>query len=111
MLPTVKDKTGMITPDSEQGRALGFTSDRFDGWLWEDGKRMWVSFIVSLQEGKGHLSQLFQAIESAGYYIAVPTPFPRMESILKRKGFVPHIEASSMDDPVEVWTKPEAVEV
>lgn len=106
MTPSATNPNGMITPDSEKGRALGFTSERFDGWLWEDSQRMWISFIESLQQGKGHLSELFRAIEAAGYAIAVPTPFPRMEAILRRKGFEPHIEESELGDPVEVWIRP-----
>jgi len=97
---------GMIVPDSEKGRAFGFTSDRFDGYLWESGKRVMTSFIESLQQGQGHLSELFRNIEAAGYYVAVPTPLPRMEAILKRKGFIPHTETSELGDPVEVWMKP-----
>src|SRR5688572_27352688 len=103
--PEPKEAEGMISLDSERGQRLGFTSDRFDGWLWEDGERIWISFIESKQQGKGHLSELFHAIEAAGFYVAVPTPFPRMEAILRREGFEPHHELIQGDD-VEVWYKP-----
>ena len=101
---------GRIDPDSRAGKILGFTSDRFadDSYLWGDGDRMWISFIVSVQQGKGHLSALFSAIEKHGYYIAVPTPFAHMQHILKRKGFEPHCETTSEGDAVEVWYKPRA---
>lgn len=102
------DFQGRIDPDSKAGKILGFTSDKFagDSYLWGDDDRMWISFIVSIQQGKGHLSALFNSIEARGYYIAVPTPFAHMQQILKRKGFVLHYETTSDGDSVEVWHKP-----
>ena len=95
---------GQIKPDSEMGKALGFTSDKFDGWLWKTGDRVMISMIVSRHEGKGHLSALFKAIEERGFQVAVPSPFARMQSILKRKGFAMHLEDSDLGQ-CEVWTK------
>ena len=78
----------MIKPDSEKGKELGFTSDKFseDSYLWEDGKLMFISFIVSKQEHKGNLRALFDAIEAKGYSIVVPTPMDRMIGICERRG-------------------------
>lgn len=95
---------GMIAPDSTAGKQFGFTSDKFEGWLWKTGDRVMISMIVSLQKGKGNLSVLFDSIEGAGFKVAVPTPFADMASILERKGFVPHVEYDD-DVPVEVWSK------
>ncbi len=66
-----------------------------------------ISFIESKQPGQGHLSTLFAAIESYGLKVAVPTPLGQMEKILRRKGFVPHIEHDPQMGPVEVWMKPQ----
>lgn len=101
-------KDGMIKLDSDFAKDIGFTSNLFDGWLWKTGQRITISFIESKIEGKGNLSKLFNNIESLGYKVAVPTPFRRMQSILEKKGFVPHIEeCKEMGDCVEIWEKPE----
>ena len=91
--------------DSAIGRELGFTSDRFDGYLWIHPGEIYVSFIESRQQGEGHLSQLFDACWSRGLTIKVPTPFAHMEAILKRKGFEHTWEQTSMNDACEVWVK------
>ena len=92
---------GMIPLGSPAANELGFTADLFDGYLWRVGQAVYISFIISLLPGKGNLSRLFNAIEAHELQIAVPTPFPHMQAILERKGFVPHY-----DDDCEVWQKP-----
>lgn len=89
-------------------QAIGFTSDKFEGYLWRDGSRILVSFIVSLQSGKGHLSQLFANIEAKGYRVSVPTPLGHMEAILRHKGFQMRVEDFD-GDMVEVWERPQVV--
>jgi hypothetical protein len=84
---------GKIALDSEFGKQLGFTSDKFDGWLWKRGNYIYISFIVSKKEGCGNLSRLFRQIEKAGFGIKVPTPFAKMASIVKKHGFEETAEA------------------
>lgn len=96
---------GQIDPDSAVGKELGFTSDKFEGWLWKTGDQVMISMIISLKEGHGNLSALFKAIEEHGYSIAVPTPFARMKAILKRKGFHPYREMDAELGPCEVWRR------
>jgi len=96
---------GIINIDTPMAKQIGFTGDKFDGYLWKDGKRIIISFIESKQQGEGHLSQLFNNIEKAGFVVAVPTPLGKMQSILKYKGFKPHNEVDSMGDYCEVWEK------
>ena len=79
---------GIIKLDGKRGKRLGFTSDLFDGYLWKQAKRITISFIISLQEGRGHLKTLFDRIESLGYTIAVPTPSNRMRMICEKRGMV-----------------------
>ena len=91
---------------SPLAKALGFTSDKFDGYLWKSGNYIVISFIISLQEEKGNLSNLFNKIESSGYGIKVPTPFARMEAICIAKGFKRTEEwFKEADCSVEVWVK------
>jgi len=79
---------GCIEPDSELGIKLGFTSDKFDGWLWDSGDYITISFIESRDPGKGNLKQLFDNIENMGYGIFVPTPFDRMRKICEKRRMV-----------------------
>lgn len=99
---------GCIKLDSTIAKELGFTSDRFSGWLWKKNQYIIISFIESLHQGEGNLSKLFNKIISKGYGIKVPTPFPKMKAILINKGFKrtespfqpPHIM-----DLCEIWIR------
>ena len=79
----------LIALDSELGKKIGFTSDRFaeGSYLWLVNGYVYISFIVSKEEGKGYLSELFDAILANGWGVKVPTPFPKMELICLKKGF------------------------
>ena len=101
-------KYGIIELDSEAGDVLGFTGDKFmDGsYLWNLGDYIYISHIKSREKRKGYLSALFDSILSKGYGIKVPTPFPVMEAILIKKGFVRTEEwFEQFDEYVEVWVK------
>lgn len=105
LIPNCK---GMIQVDSPEGKEFRFTSDRFnkESYLWKVKDRIYVSFIVSREEGRGYLSALFEEIEKKGYRVAVPTPLRKMREILMRKGFKRYIERSEeFGAPVEVWMK------
>ena len=98
-----------IELDSEWGKKLGFTSDKFSGYLWKREEYVFISFIESLNQGEGNLSALFNKIQELGYGIKVPTPFARMKAIIKKKGFIQTEEPFAPDaeiyDPCEVWVK------
>lgn len=99
---------GCINTDSDSGKLLGFTSDLFEGYLWKKDKDIYVSFIISKKQGKGNLRRLFDNILKAGYNIKVPTPFPRMEKILRKLGFKPTFESDENycdGESVVVWLK------
>lgn len=101
---------GIIELDTPFAKELGFTSDKFSGWLSKRGDYIYISLIESLNPRKGNLSKLFDRIQERGYGIKVPTPFPLMERILrKRGGFVKTLEPFApehgINDPCEVWVK------
>ncbi len=98
-----KAKTDRIEVDSPFAKQIGFTSDRFDGYLWKEGKFISISFIISKQQGRGNLTKLFKNINKQGYKIEVPTPFPNMELILKCHGFKKTIVSDPLMGKVEVW--------
>jgi hypothetical protein len=100
--PKAIDADGIINTDSPRGRRFGFTPDLFEGYLWQKGKRIIISLIISLHEGKGNLRQLFDRIEALGYTIAVPTPSNRMRAICEKRGMVERWEGGC-----EMMEKPE----
>jgi len=96
----------MIELDSELGKWLGFTSDKFSGYLWKVGDEIYISFIVSEKPNQGNLNKLFESIWSHGWTVKIPTPFLRMESICRRKGFEHTVEFDPHSgDYINVWVK------
>jgi hypothetical protein len=95
---------GIIEIDSERGRQLGFTSDRFShgSYLWDDGDRVMISAIVS-SKARGNFKALVDAILAEGKAVAVPTPLRDMERIVRKNGYVHSIENAD-GEPVDVWT-------
>jgi len=98
---------GIIELDSEFAIELGFTSDKFFGYLWRHPTEIYISHIESLQQGQGNLSKLFDAIWRRGYTIKVPTPFARMQAILEHKGFEQTWEEFEglSGEACEVWVR------
>jgi hypothetical protein len=92
-------KTDLIELDTPFAKEIGFTSDRFEGYLWREDNFITISCIMSKQPLKGNLTQLFKAINSKGFKIQVPTPFPAMELILKCHGF----KKTKLNDPLMGW--------
>ncbi len=98
---------GMIEVDSEAGKLLGFTSDLFmdDSYLWKDGGKIVVSFIVSQHPRAGNFRKLVQSILERGFDVVVSNPLGRMESILRKCGYVYSCEYdNAMGEFVELWT-------
>ena len=96
--------SGIIEIDSERGKQLGFTSDRFhaDSYLWDDDGRVMVSFIHS--KAKESFKALVDAILAEGKAVAVPTPLPRMEQIVRKNGYAHEVEMTEIGEPCDVWT-------
>src|ERR1039457_7133474 len=94
---------GIIEIDSERGQQLGFTSEHFNpcSYLWDDDDRVMISAIVS--NARGTFKALVDAILAEGKAVAVPTPLPAMECIVRKNGYIHPIENAD-GEPVEVWT-------
>jgi len=89
------------TSDADE---LGFTEDKFYGYLWKTDNTIMVSLIVSHHPGKGNFSAFVRGLLEKGYTVKVPTPFPNMLAILKHMHFHQTWEISPLGD-VEVWVK------
>lgn len=99
---------GPILLDSDRAQSLGFTSDKFDGYLWKIQDAILISFIVSKQ--RGNFRQLVQRIHQLGLTVKVPTPLGRMQEILLKNGYqhTQEFDANS-GEYVDVWVlKPAA---
>jgi len=94
-----------IELDSSFGKKLGFTSDKFEGYLWLEGDYVMISLIISKLPGQGNLLKLFDRILSLGYGIKVPVPSVKMSMILVTHNFKKGIGIGEDGDPYEEWTK------
>ncbi len=104
----LKIEDGVIKLDSERGRIFGFTSDKFTevSYLWKNGKYIYISFIESQIQNKGFFRELCQQIQRLGYGIKVPTPFPKMELILREQKYRKTKEFfKEAKEWCEVWVK------
>lgn len=101
------NEEGIIEPDTEFAKEIGFTSDKFVGisYLWKIKEYVYISCIKSINPGQGNLTSHFNAIQQKGFSIKVPSPFPLMESICKQKGFKKTLERNDIHNvgDVEVW--------
>jgi hypothetical protein len=93
----------LITTSHLLAKEIGFTDDKFEGWLYLDGKYIYISFIISKSPNKHNFSKLLDKITSKGYGIKVPTPFTLMRKICQEKGFKQTVEYDEIMGPVEVW--------
>lgn len=102
---TVKKTKGVFGFEHPLAKKIGFTGDKFDGWLGKKNGYIYISFIISKKPNEGNLSKLFDKILKCGYGIKVPTPFAKMKAICEAKGFKRTMEFSEKMGEVEVWVK------
>lgn len=96
----------VIEPSSERGKELGFTSDLYDGYLWEESPdSIIVSLIVSKKPHQGNVRRLLDTLESIYPKVRVPTPSARMRHILERRGYTQGSEETPMG-ACEYWYRP-----
>lgn len=96
---------GIIQLDSERAKILGFTSDKYDGYLWKLDNAVMVSFIVS--KNRGNFRELVRRIHALGLTVKVPTPLGRMQEILIKNGYQHTNELDeNMGEGVDVWVLP-----
>jgi hypothetical protein len=93
---------GVIELDSDRGRRLGFTSDRFGGYLWKLGEYVMISMAISSE--RGNFRQLVEEIQSLGMGVKIPTPIGRMQNIVREAGYQQSVEFDeTYGEGVEVW--------
>lgn len=102
-LPALFMNDGIIELDSDRGKQLGFTTDRFDGYLWKVGDSVYVSFIMSRQ--RGNFRSLVNTILSHGWTVKIPTPLGEMNRIVKKNGYVHSLEDfAEVGEKCDVWS-------
>ena len=99
---------GIIELDTERALCLGFTSDKYGGYLWKTGDSVIISFIVSKQPG--NFKSLVDKIHGLGLTVKVPTPLGRMKVIVKKNRYkLMPVFDKQMGETVEVWELPPTV--
>jgi hypothetical protein len=88
----MKIPNGIIKIDSEYGKYIGFTSDKFEvcSYLWgfPSFNGIMISLIISKEKGKGYFKNLIKNLEQAGITFRIPTPSNEMIRIGKKQGWV-----------------------
>lgn len=86
-----ENKEKLIEIDSDFGKIIGFTSDKFveDSYLFLDKKNflIWVSLIISKNEGKGNFLNLLNNLKALKFNFIIPNPSKRMFGISQKFGF------------------------
>lgn len=98
---TTIDPDGLIDLDSDYGKTLGFTSDRFDGYLWRADGAIIISAITS--KAKGNFRCLVETILGAGLAVRIPTPLAEMRRIVEKEGYRQEWVTDDVFGPVEIW--------
>jgi len=98
--PSASFIDGIIELNTPIANELGFTEDKFFGYLWKRGDMIIISFIESRHPGKGNFSKLVNTILSKGFTVGVPTALRQMQAILISKGFTPY-----RDGDCRMWIK------
>lgn len=95
-------KDGIIELDSEFGEKIGFTSDKYGGYLWKNGNVIVISLTMSKK--KGNFRELIELIKGYGYIIDIPNPLGYMQKIVRKHGYKKRVEYSAeMGRLVEIW--------
>ena len=96
---------GVIHLDSNFGKSLGFTSDRFgrDSFLWKINDVIVIS-MITLSLRTGNFRELVEKILAYGFSIEVPMPIGRMRTIVEKCGYVKEYRTCEFTkESVEVW--------
>ncbi|MEQ1558563.1 MAG: hypothetical protein ABL933_06410 [Methyloglobulus sp.] len=93
---------GIINIDTDSSMDIGFTSDKYGGYLWKDGDSVIVSFIVSKK--RGNFRELVQRIHALGMAVKVPTPLGRMQEIVVKNGYKhTNFYDENMGECMDLW--------
>jgi len=69
-----------IEAGSDYANSLGFTADKFTGYLWQKEENIiTISLIMSLKPNEGNFSRFVNGLIERGFTVKVPTPFSHMQ--------------------------------
>ena len=85
-------RRGCILLDSEKGKELGLTSDRFEegSYLWLKDKTLYLSMLISKKEHQGYVLDILNKAQKKGYDMECVPISRRMIDILMKFGFRPN---------------------
>lgn len=95
----------IINVDDDFAKQIGFTSDKFIGYLWRDNERIIISAIMAINPRQGHFTELINAIENLKFKVTVPNPSWQMKVYLAKRNFVPRRELDRTLEKIEVWER------
>lgn len=102
----------IIRPDGRHADLFGFTSDKFDGWMWREGGVIVLTLVISKSSTKDALKDLVNRILEEGFTIKIRAPLAPMRKFAEKNGFIPSIEWGASDRRIDVWVKsPQASQI
>lgn len=88
---------GYLSMQSDFCKEIGFTKDKFDGYLWSsEYNTITLSIVWSIYPGKGNFLTVLNNIKDRGYNILAYDTSKRMTKILEKFGFSKNEEYSCM---------------
>ena len=79
---------GCLPIGSDFCKKVGFTNDKFNGYLWKEENVITLSLVYSIYEGKGNFLNVLTNIKKLGYDMKAYDCSQRMYAILTKFGFV-----------------------
>jgi hypothetical protein len=96
---------GVIFEDSEFGKTIGFTKNRFSGVIWKRDGHVWIGFLEDKQNDPENIFRLIDSILALGYRVACPSPSTKLRSILEVKNFVKTEQPYYIEPFKNGWSK------
>jgi hypothetical protein len=76
----------MISLTDDFAKEVGFTEDKFHGYMWETDEEIILSLVYSLRPRQGHLKAVVDNILAKGLNIMIPCPSSQMEAFMENYG-------------------------
>ena len=94
----------MLLIEPSYSSLIGWTPDKFTGYIAVDGKTVWIKVIQSKKKNMGYLRRFFESLVAKGYTVKVVSPMETMEKICIHYKMIPSVELFDGRESI-VWTK------
>lgn len=93
----------MLLIEPSHSSIIGWTPDRFTGYIAVDNKTVWIKVIQSNHQGEGYLRRFVQGLIARNYDVKVVSPMETMEKICIHYKMIPSVEDFDGKESI-IWT-------